>query len=425
MAEFNSTNSTSVYSQADCERFVAESPKTATRTDFERDRARILHSASLRSLGAKTQILGPGQKDFVRSRLTHSLEVAQVGRVLGWRLGCDPDIVDAACLAHDLGHPPYGHNGEKALAEVAQDIGGFEGNAQTFRVVTRLEAKVVGANGQPAGLNLTRATLDALSKYPWAKGQGPASGATRKYGVYAQDLAVFQWMRRGVPPTKRCLEAQIMDLSDDIAYSVHDFEDAVVTGACDLAKLQTEAELDRVIEATIAWYGQTVSADSLAAGACCLFNFAYWFTNYDGGYRARALLKDLTSQLIGRFVEQTVEATRQIYGVGSLNRYLADLVIPPHILAEMQVLKGIAVTYVMKPRESDPAYLRQRTEIKDLVAGLMEKGPEQLQELYKEQWHEAENEADQLRAVIDQVASLTDVSIRKWHGAICGMFSKL
>ena len=112
------------YTLFDEERWAPEPPKSRDRTAFERDRARLVHSSALRRLGAKTQILVAGTDDFARTRLTHTLEVAQIGRQIGEMLGCDPDVVDCACLAHDLGHPPFGHNGEQALANIAANIGG-------------------------------------------------------------------------------------------------------------------------------------------------------------------------------------------------------------------------------------------------------------------------------------------------------------
>ncbi|MGN6795545.1 MAG: dGTP triphosphohydrolase, partial [Streptosporangiaceae bacterium] len=151
------------------ERFANEAVKRAhsqDRSPFQRDRARVLHSSALRRLAAKTQVVEVGQADFPRTRLTHSLECAQIGRELGAALGCDPDLVDADCLAHDLGHPPFGHNGESEVAQVAASCGVLEGYAQILRLLTRLEPKVPGA-----GLNLTRATLDATLKYPWLASQ--------------------------------------------------------------------------------------------------------------------------------------------------------------------------------------------------------------------------------------------------------------
>src|SRR4051812_25113223 len=183
-------------SDPDEERYVDEPPKDTRvlsaedeRSPYEHDRARVLHSAAFRRLAAKTQVHIAGTDDFLRTRLTHSLEVAQIAREMGGRLGCDPDVVDTAGLAHDLGHPPFGHNGEDVLDVLARDCGGFEGNAQTLRVLTRLEAKVDGPDGASAGLNLTRAALDACCKYPWFRTAG-----RRKFGAYGDDAGVFAWL---------------------------------------------------------------------------------------------------------------------------------------------------------------------------------------------------------------------------------------
>lgn len=416
------------YGGHDVCRFVPEPAKNPQRTPFERDRARILHSSALRRLGAKTQVLGPSSDDFVRTRLTHSLEVAQVGRALGQALGCDPDVVDAACLSHDLGHPPYGHNGEKALDVVAASIGGFEGNAQTLRILTRLEPKTLDARGRPVGVNLTRAGLDAVAKYPWARGQGPGGPqgpSARKYSCYEEDREVFDWMRLGAPGHRRCLEAQVMDFSDDVAYSVHDVEDAVALGRLDPARLASERELEAVIEATLDWYGTATSAQELGAAWDRLMTRSTWMRSYDGSPADAARLKNLTSELIGRFVSAVAGATRAAYGQGPLTRYTAELVVPARTAAEILVLKGAAVHYVMAPREHEPVYLRQRTELFDLADALLSSGDRHLEPVFASAWRLAEDEAGRTRAVVDQLASLTDTSARAWHARLCGLLSEI
>lgn len=406
------------YQESDRDRWVREPVKSKGRTAFERDRGRLVHSSALRRLGAKTQVLGPSSDDFVRTRLTHSLEVAQVGRELGKALGCDPDVVDTACLAHDLGHPPFGHNGERALARLAQDVGGFEGNAQTLRLLTRLEPKVFRADGTSAGLNLTRASLDASVKYPWKFGHGPVTldgRPTHKFGVYQDDLPVFNWLREGAPQGVKCLEAQVMDLADDVAYSVHDVEDAVVGSRMDLAILAGDEERDRVIEAVEAWYGFDGGPQELRAAIDRLDRGGLLIRGFDGSRRSLAALKNMTSGLIGRFASAAEQATRAQYGDGPLTRYSANLVVPPNTVAEILVLKGMAVAYVMAPREQQPLYASQREIIEDLVAMLLDKGPMALEATFANDWHEATNDAERLRVIIDQVASLTDVSAYAWH----------
>jgi dGTPase len=411
------------YEAADRERWWPESSKNPGRTPFERDRARVVHSSALRRLGAKTQVHGPASDDFVRNRLTHSLEVAQVGRELGKTLGCDPDVVDTACLAHDLGHPPFGHNGERALAAVAEGIGGFEGNAQTLRLLTRLEPKTFTDAGVCVGLNLTRASLDASTKYPWTAAQAPTPAEGMgglKFGVYPDDVAVFDWLRTGAPAGRRCIEAQVMDLADDVSYSVHDIEDAVVGGQISLERLRDPAEQERVVAQTRRWYRPDVDDDALGAALEVLLGLPYWPRTWIGTRRDLAALKDMTSQLIGRFCAAAHDATRAAAGEGPLTRYAADLVVPPSTYAEITVLKGVAALYVMEPREHEPLHVRQRTTLTELVEVLLDRGAAELQEPFVEDWHSAADDGARLRVVVDQVASLTDPSAEMWHERLCG-----
>ncbi|HEU5038465.1 MAG TPA: deoxyguanosinetriphosphate triphosphohydrolase [Nocardioides sp.] len=412
-----------LYDDAARERLVHEPPKRVdapVRTPFERDRARVVHAAASRRLAAKTQVMGPQTDDFVRNRLTHSLEVAQIARDLSRALGTQPDIAETAALAHDLGHPPFGHNGERVLAELGEACGGFEGNAQTLRLLTRLEAKTDGA-----GLNLTRATLDACTKYPWPRtaAEEPhgvhADGSPRfvvKFGVYDDDRPVFDWMRRGADGLRQCVEAQVMDLADDVAYSVHDVEDGVVAGRVDLTALEEAAVWQTVRD----WYLPDAHDDALDKTLARLRTVGSWpVTPYDGGRRSLAALKNLTSDLIGRFCGAVQHATFA-ESDGPFVRYAADLVVPEETRLEIAVLKGVAAHYVMRADDRVALMERQRELLAELVALLAHRGPDAMQRPFADDWAAAGDDAARLRVVIDQVASLTDQSAVAWHAALRG-----
>jgi dGTPase len=398
------------------ERWVAESPKRARnpgRGPFQRDRARVLHSAALRRLAAKTQVVEVGSGDFPRTRLTHSLECAQIGREFAAVLGCDPDLVDAACLAHDLGHPPFGHNGESALATFAASCGGFEGNAQSLRLLTRLEAKVPGA-----GLNLTRATLDATLKYPW-----PSRPGQVKFGVYADDAEVFAWIRGGAPPEKLCLEAQLMDWADDVAYSVHDLEDGLQAGLITLNVLRDPAEQKTVAALTADEYCApgSVTVDELCEVFAGLLALPCWPAAFDGSLESLAGLKNLTSELIGRFCSSVQAATLGARPSGvRLTRYAADLVVPRQQRLECALLKGVTAQYVMTRAGAAQTQARERELIAELAAAVLAGAPGALEPVFRAAFAAAASDEDRLRVVVDQIAALTDTSAIAWHGRRCG-----
>ncbi len=415
------------YDDSDRERLIPEPPKRVdapVRLAFERDRARVVHAAASRRLAAKTQVLGPQSDDFVRNRLTHSLEVAQIARDLARALGCHPDIAETAALAHDLGHPPFGHNGERVLAELSGDCGGFEGNAQTLRLLTRLEAKTFDADGRSVGLNLTRATLDACTKYPWDRAQatGPggvhADGTPRvvvKFGVYDDDRRVFDWMRAGVEGRDKCLEAQVMDLADDVAYSVHDVEDGIVAARLDLTRLDRHALWETVRE----WYLPGCDDNVLDAALADLRSMGSWPQQpYDGSRRSLAAIKNLTSDLIGRFCGSVQQATFAQADSGHWVRHQGDIVVPEQTEMEIGLLKGIAAHYVMQADDRLALMVRQRELIAELVELLWQRGVEALEPVFAADWHGASDDAGRRRVVIDQVASLTDASAVSRHAAM-------
>jgi dGTPase len=424
------------YSSHDTERWAAEPPKRSGRTHFQRDRARVLHSSALRRLAAKTQVVEVGASDFPRTRLTHSLECAQIGRELGAALGCDPDLVDAACLAHDLGHPPFGHNGESALAALAADggalaCGGFEGNAQSLRLLTRLEPKVPGA-----GLNLTRATLAGTLKYPL-----PGSG-TGKYGAYESDRTVFDWIRQGAPPGRPSLEAQVMDWADDVAYSVHDVEDGLHAGLVTLKNLRDDSERTGVALIALSSYcpgSWDVSPAELQTVFAEFMELPCWRFSFDGGPASLAAAKNLTSELVGRFCQAAERATlaaaqsahliaadsdgptnpASLKNLPSLSGYAADLVVPRRQLLECALLKAVAAHYVMTREGAAAQQARERELIAELAMAIERGAPATLDPVFAPAWADADGDETRRRVIIDQVASLTDTSAMVWHRRLC------
>ena len=403
-----------VYNAADTTRCADEAPKGAqlapdSRGDFARDRARVLHSAALRRLADKTQVVGPRDGDTPRTRLTHSLEVAQISRGIGEGLGLNPDLCEMAGLTHDIGHPPYGHNGEVALNEVAPC--GFEGNAQTLRILARLEPKVL-IRATSFGLNLTRASLDAAVKYPVTRTNADGS-VNRKYSAYDEDAAVLAWVREGHADGAPPMEAQVMDFSDDIAYSVHDVEDGIVSGRVSLRVLWDFVELAALAQKGAAAFGG--DADSLvdAADRLRALPAIAAASEFDYSLPAWAGLKALTSQLVGRYVGAVTRATLDGNDSGVLGRQHGRLVVPPDVEAEVRLLKTVAVLYVMDQPAHQARQERQRDRIYRVHQYLCAGAPGSLDTMFQAWFNAAQTDLERERVIVDQIASMTESRLER------------
>ncbi len=409
------------------------------RSPFQRDRARILHSAAFRRLQAKTQIHGTNLNDFHRTRLTHSLEAAQIGtgiaaqlkikhEILAPLLGSD-SLIDSLCLAHDIGHPPYGHGGEIALNYMMREHGGFEGNAHTFRIVTSLEPYT-----EHHGMNLARRTLLGLLKYPVLLSQTSADKQPEPVlhqrqlkakdwapakGVYDCDKAILEWVFEPLSDNDRTLiatlrdvekpspythhktrykslDCSIMELADDIAYGVHDLEDAIVLGMVNRAQWAEAAEPWLRLSGD-AWFSETL--DSISS---MLFSGEHFQRKDAIGGMVNALLTNVQINKVDAEFDSPLLA---------YNAFLE-----PGMAAALKVLKQFVNQYViLNPKVQRFEYKGQQI-IMDLFEALSADPERLLPESTQIRWRTAEEHSHQgMRVICDYIAAMTDAYAQKVH----------
>ncbi len=412
------------------------------RDPFQRDRARILHSASFRRLQSKTQVMGSGQSDFYRTRLTHSLEASQIGSGITAQLRCkspelcqilfpvSDSLIEAICLAHDIGHPPFGHGGEIALNYMMRDHGGFEGNGQTFRIVARLETF-----SEYHGMNLTRRTLLGLMKYPQTLEQlsKPASNTSidnfrqlkasqwhPPKGLYSDDSDIIDWLLSPLSPTDRelfqtinirqnghsktrfkSLDCSIMELADDIAYGIHDLEDAIVTGTVNQHDFESEVieKLKRLDDAWLKPYCQSLTSK--------LFS------------EQHHLQKDAIGGLVNYLIT-AVDLTdlnehhSEVCFEEPLLRYNATL--PKITMQVLQIFKDFVYNFVIKQTSIQRLEYRGQQIVMELFEALSSDPLRLLPSNSAKRWQQAiDNKENSHRFIADYVAGMTDEYASRLH----------
>jgi len=443
------------------------------RHPFERDFDRLIHTGAFRRLQGTTGVVAAGEADHFRTRLTHTLEVAQLARRLGDRLGASPELCEAAAIMHDFGHAPFGHVGEEALCAALDAaalrwgldpdaVGGYEGNAQTFRLVT---SRLTGHSDLP-GLNLTRATLDAALKYPWARGEVSRS----KWCFYPSEHEEAARVREGLDEPRRyrrSVEAQVMDWADDVAYAVHDIEDFTLAGAIPLALLtQSAGARERVAAQLVARRerrGKLAEAADDAgsgarrqqAGAIAEFPFeqprytaqqlAETFERlfadpsgpfagfrgltgeYDGSAEYRRALRSMRTALIG----ELVHAVHPVDPDAPFRRHENDLAIPLEARLVDDVLRDLLWLFVIEhPRMAIYQHGQRRivTDLLELHVTAVESGdvaifPRDLQPELAPLVERTQDDGARtgvLRLVADHVGQMTDGGAARLHRRLTG-----
>lgn len=403
------------------------------RSDVEVDRDRLVHSHAFRRLQRKTQIVGVSTVDFFRTRLTHTIECAQLGRAIAHRLTDSSwervveqrsqlaDLVEAACLAHDLGHPPFGHTGEEALDAVLRSEFGirFEGNAQSFRIVTLLEPKkyrrVTSPVDRPLGLDLTRATLQAMSKYPWDE-LDTRAGERGKFGVYdnADDREYFDWLWEGVD-SARTLATDILEAADDLAYAVHDLEDGIWARLIPVDQIVHGESwaLERIFSMVEIRSPKLFSNVGEMEQVCRevfgrLADEPWARGPFDRSRSSEAGLKSLCSALTDELICDVTD--------GGQLRWHANRPLQQRIA----LLKAVIWVWMIEQPELVTRRFGQQRVIRDLFFGYMQQ-PGMLP--YQDEWQRvaARGQAEQARFVADHIAAMTDASASWVHAEMFGV----
>ena len=352
-------------------RFHAE-PESRTRTPFQRDRDRIVHSAAFRRLEYKTQVFVYREGDYYRTRLTHSLEVAQIARALCRVLGLDEDLAEALALAHDLGHPPFGHAGEEALAAAMAPYGGFDHNAQTLRIVTSLEHRYTGFDG----LNLTWEALEGIAKHNGPRPPGAPRDAIEDYSA-RHDLAL---------DTHPGPEAQAAALADDIAYNNHDMDDGLRAGLFGIDDLRGVPLVGPILEA--------VTEEAPASGS-------------------NRRIHEVVRRMIGAMVEDVIDTSRHRLAqatpadVEAVRRHGTPLItFSPAMRANDAALKEFLRERMYRHHRVNRMASKARRIVRELFALFVDE-PQCLPEEWRARCDDAQTLAT-ARAAADYVAGMTD-----------------